>query len=145
MKTTTPINPALLAHNKLISDHCTRVVDAANKSEIPIPKAVMARVITQSALELLNKKLAGVKTIDQRAKQQIAATLDVIREAFETNEVPKPQSIIDNWTNGRVQLRIHFSKQDNNRMMVEQLNALPGIDAATQQAIDETVQGFERG
>lgn len=138
------ITPTALKRSQLVQAHVRRTLDVANKGEIPIPAATKAKVIVQQTLEFLNKRLSGVKTVDGRVKQQIASAIEVIRDTFEKEGVPKPQSIIDNWLGGRVQLKINFSKDVDRQMAIDQLLALEPIDEETKVAIDEVIQNFKK-
>jgi hypothetical protein len=137
-------SPEQQRRTELIQAHVDRVLQAADKSEIPIPKATRARVITQQTIDYLNRRLYGVKTVDKRVKEDIAKAIVVIKQSFAENQVPLPTSIMDSWVGGRVHLRLTFKKSDDLQMAIEQLQALPPADDETAKAIEETIAGFRR-
>lgn len=138
------ITPEARQRAELVQAHVRRVLEAANAGEIPIPVATRARVIVQQTIDFLNQRLTGIKTVDQHVKAQVQAAIGVIRESFIENEVPKPQTIIDNWVGHRVQFKVQFKKKDEYQLAIDQLNALPAIDEETRVAVEETVAGFEK-
>lgn len=145
LKKRVPASPEATERSKLVQAHVQRVLEAANKGEIPLPTATKARVIVHQTLEFLNNRVGGSKTITPIIKKQIAAAIDVIKDSFKREGVPMPQAIIDSWVQpGRVHLRICWAKSDEYQLSIDQLRALAPADEATERAVTETIAGLQK-
>lgn len=145
MKTLTA-TPEQSNANKVLLDHVKATLESANKGEIPIPNAVKARIIVAQIQEYLNNQLKNKRTLTPEGKKMIAVAKENILNAFDEQQVPKPSVLIDEFlTNSGVRFRMVWSKAIENQFTIDQLQAMPAADEATQKVVDNAVASLKAG